>query len=399
MAEFFYKAISPQSKKVRGVIKASDEAAARAVLKRQSYLTVSLQEKSSRSLLAFLLKRVSIKDKIIFTEQLGVMIKSGLSVVEALKSLSDETTNRYFKEVILDVKSKVEGGTELSGSLAAYPKVFPEVYIQIVKSGEISGALDEVLARLATQLEKDYDLVSKVKSAMIYPIIITILLIAVIIIIITYIIPKLKDVFAEAGAELPIATRILIVISDIFVKYLWLAVIVFVILFFAFRFVISRGRGQKIWHQLKLKLPVFGNFSKKIILARFTQTFSSLSGAGVPVLKIFETSQNVITNAIIKEDVAKIAQDVKQGVPISFAFKKSRNFPPMVAQLVSVGEKSGEMQEVFRILANFYEKEVDAIARNLSTAIEPIIMIVMGLGVGFIMVSVLQPIYGLVSAM
>lgn len=399
MANFSYKAVSATDKKIRGIIKASSEEGARKLLERQQFTVISLEEQNKGGLSLNFLKRVSIKDKIIFTEQLGIMIKSGLSVTNALKSLQDETQNKYFAEAINDIRSQVESGTALSTALAAHPRIFPEVYIQVVKSGEVTGALDGVLNRLGLQLQKDYDLIAKVKGAMIYPIIVVTLLIGVMIVIVTYIIPKLKDVFAEAGSELPISTRILLFISDGFIKYSWVIVIGVILFIIVFRFITRKGQGQIIWHTIKMKLPVFGPFTKKIIFARFTQTFSSLSGAGVPVLKIFETTQNITGNVIISNEIKSIADDVKNGVPVSFAFRKSKHFPRMVAQLAAVGEKSGEMQDVFELLANFYEKDVDNMAKNLSAAIEPLIMIVMGLGVGFILISVLQPIYGLVGQM
>lgn len=399
MANFSYKAVSATDKKIRGIIKASSEEGARKLLERQQFTVISLEEQNKGGLSLNFLKRVSIKDKIIFTEQLGIMIKSGLSVTDALKSLQDETQNKYFSEAINDIRSQVESGTALSAALAAHPRIFPEVYIQVVKSGEVTGALDSVLNRLGLQLQKDYDLIAKVKGAMIYPIIVVSLLIGVMIIIVTYIIPKLKDVFVEAGAELPMSTKILLFISDGFVKYSWVIVIGVILFIIGFRLITRKGQGQIIWHTIKMKLPVFGPFTKKIIFARFTQTFSSLSGAGVPVLKIFETTQNITGNVIITNEIKNIAIDVKNGIPVSFAFRKSKHFPRMVAQLAAVGEKSGEMQDVFELLANFYEKDVDNMAKNLSAAIEPLIMIVMGLGVGFILISVLQPIYGLVGNM
>lgn len=399
MVNFIYKAISSQNKKIRGIVKASSEFGARKLLEKQRFTIISIMEQNKIGISFNFLKRVSIKDKIIFTEQLGIMIKSGLSVTDALESLADETQNKYFADAINDIKSQVESGTALSKALEAHPRIFPEVFIQVIKSGEVTGALDGVLSKLGTQLQKDYDLVAKVKSAMIYPIIVITLLIGVMIIVVTYIIPKLKDVFTEAGTELPISTKILLFISDSLIKYSWGFIIGLVIIIFIFRFLTSKGKGQIIWHTIKIKIPVFGPFSQKIILARFTQIFSSLSGAAVPVLKIFETTENIVGNVVIRQDLKNIALDVKNGIPVSFAFRKSKHFPRMVSQLVSVGEKSGEMQSVFELLANFYEKDVDNMAKNLSSALEPIIMIVMGLGVGFILISVLQPIYGLVGTM
>lgn len=399
MANFIYKAISRQNKKIRGIVKASSKIGARKLLEKQRFTIISITEQNKTGISFNFLKRVSIKDKIIFTGQLGIMIKSGLSVTDALESLADETQNKYFAESINDIKNQVESGTALSKALEAHPRIFSEIFVQVVKSGEITGALDGVLGKLGAQLQKDYDLVAKVKSAMIYPIIVITLLIGVMIIVVTYIIPKLKDVFTEAGTELPVSTKILLFISDSLIKYSWGFIIGLVIIIFIFRFLTSKGKGQIIWHTIKIKIPVFGPFSQKIIMARFTQIFSSLSGAAVPVLKIFETTESIVGNIVIRQDLKNIALDVKNGVPVSFAFRKSKHFPRMVSQLVSVGEKSGEMQSVFELLANFYEKDVDNMAKNLSSALEPIIMIVMGLGVGFILISVLQPIYGLVGAM
>lgn len=400
MENYQYKAFSPEGKKIHGLVKASTLEGARNVLVKQKFTVVNLSKQSpGLAVVGNIFKRVSVKDKIIFTEQLGVMIKSGLSVVEALRSLEDEMGNHYFKNALFEIRNQVESGSELSRAMATFPKIFSEDYIQVVKSGEVTGSLSDVLKRIADHLQKDYELVAKIKGAMIYPIIILILLLGVIIIIITFIIPKLKGVFEDAGTTLPLSTRILMAVSDNFLKYSWLIVIVLFFSIIAFRLLTRRGRGQIIWHTIKLKLPVYGTFSTKVAMARFTQIFASLSSAGVPILNIFETSQNTISNVVIKNELIKIGEDVGNGVPISFAFKKSKHFPPMIAQMATVGEKSGDMNEVFSIISNFYEKEVDQMAKNLSAAVEPIIMVVMGLGVGFILMSVLQPMYGLLDTM
>lgn len=398
MATYSYRALSAQGKKVKGLVRASTEAGARRLLQQQQFTVLSIGEKKEQSPFRNFGKRVSIKEKIIFTNQLGVMIKSGLSVTEALKSLGGETQNKYFREAINDIRSQVESGSALSDCMAKYPKIFPEVYVEVIRSGEVTGSLDTVLKRLSIQLEKDYELIAKVKSAMIYPIIVFCLLIGVVVIIVTYIIPRLKDVFVSVDSELPVSTRILLAVSDFSVRYFWLCAIFFVVFVFVFRFVTCQGAGQLIWHRIKLRIPIFGVFSRKIILARFTRTFGALSAAGVPVLSIFNTTARVVGNVVFKKDIENIAADVRNGVPMSFAFRKSKNFPTMVAQLTAIGERAGDMQEVFQLLADFYEKEVDNIAKNLSSMLEPIIMIVMGLGVGFILMAVLQPIYGLVSA-
>lgn len=394
---FTYKAKDRQGHQISGDIEASDESGAVTSLREKGYYVSTITPINTKSLMPEIFNRVSAKDKIVFSQQLGVMIKSGLSLVEALEALKGEQNNKKFAKVINDVISDVKGGTPLSVAFEKHPNIFDPVYTNTIASGEKSGKLDEVLQSLTLQLEKDYALTSKLKSAMIYPIVVVFIMIVVVIIILVYIIPQLKVIFEDSGAALPPITRAVIALSD-FVKEDIIYIIIGVIaLAIGVRFAGGTDKGRHILDRIKIKLPVFGALNVKSYMARFARTFSGLSKSGLPLLEIFRTSKLVINNVIYQDEIDKMMKKVEVGEPVSKVIKDSKYFPSMVGNLVSVGEKSGSLDTVFDTIANFFDKEVDAITNNLSALLEPVLMVFMAVGVVFIILSVLQPIYGLMN--
>jgi type IV pilus assembly protein PilC len=386
-------------KPVKGSLDAPTYAEALSQLRKREGIIVELSEVKRAGLAKFFgRKGLNLKERIIFTEQLAVMLNAGITLLQALKSLEEEAQNKKAKKLFGALATELEGGTPFSKILEKYPESFSDVYSHMVKSAEKSGNLADILMKLTDQQRKEYDLKGKVKGALIYPAVVSVLMVGVITLVVTFVIPRLSSLFTETGTELPWTTKLILGLSDFMITKWYILIIAIVGLVFGLKWVGSTKKGRRILDTIKLKVPVIGNFTSKAIIARFAQTFSFLSTAGVPVLEIFETLKGVMGNAVYSDEIERIAREVENGTPLSTSLRKSKRFPAMVPQLVKVGEQSGDLAGMFKVLGNFFEKEVDTMAKNLSTILEPIIMIIMGAVIGFILVAVLQPIYGLINA-
>jgi type II secretory pathway component PulF len=325
------------------------------------------------------------------------MIRAGLPIIKSLEALRKQSENHYFQDVISQMINAVKGGQTLSKSMARYPHIFSEIYIAVVKAGEETGQLASVLLTLSEQQEKEADLISKIKSAMIYPAIILCTLIGVAFLIIFFVLPNLEKIFTESGQQLPILTRILLGTSKVFTSYWYIIFPVLIGIFFALRIWFKTDQGRTIYDRLKITTPVFGNLSKKVYMARFSRTMAMLVQASLPILQSLKIVQKTISNVHYNEAFNRINKAVESGKPLSEAIDKEVLFPAMVAQLTNLGEQSGNLESVLLEVANFYDKEVDAVTRNLSALLEPLLLLVMGAGVGFVVAAVLGPIYGMVQ--
>lgn len=385
----------------KGEVEAESPAAARERLRAEGYLLLELHQatKTTRGATGGLLKRkkVSLKDKIIFTRQLSVMIKAGLSLVKALQALQKQSENAYFKDVVGIMINQVKGGQTLSKAMSRTPKIFPEVYVAVVKAGEQTGQLAEVLLNLAEQQEKEADLISKVKGAMIYPGVILVTMVGVGFLIVFFVLPSLTAIFADSGQKLPFLTRMLLGTSDFIRQYLLILLPILVGLFYLMRRWFATKSGQGFYDHLKVSVPVFGGLTKKLYMARFSRTLAMLTKASLPIIQSIQIVEKTINNVHYKGAFMRIEQAVESGKSLSMALDKEPLFPPMVSQLTSLGEESGNLESVLLEIAEFYDKEVDTISRNLSTLLEPLLLIIMGIGVGFVVAAVLGPIYGLVQ--
>lgn len=394
--EFLYKAKNKEGEITKGSVEAKDKAEASLLLRQKNLYVIEM--KSGGGFSRSFNKKVSVKDKIVFTEQLSVMIKAGVSIVDALDSLKEESENKYFKSQLTEIIQDVSGGAPFSKALSKHPTIFNQIYISMVKSGEESGKLDMVLNRLSMQLNKEYELNRKIRGALAYPIFVVCTLIVVIVLILSLVLPQLKTVFDASGVSLPLLTRAMIGMGT-FLKnyglYLFAGVIILIIFLFRFR---KTPKGKEFFDLLILKIPIISNLYKKTYMARFARTFAALTSSGLPLLDVFKISGDTIGNIKYKREIEQMGSKVKSGQPISKTLKDSPLFPKMVGQLASVGEKSGSLDEVFDTIANFYDRDVDALASNLSTLLEPVLMVVLGVIVGLIILSVIQPIYGLVNA-
>ncbi len=341
---------------------------------------------------------ISGKDRIILTQQLSIMAKSGLPISQALHSLAEETTNKSLVKVVNKIAQDVEGGTSMSQAFAKHPEVFNSVYISILKAGEKSGKVDEVLMRLATQEEKDYDIKNKVKGALAYPIFVLVAMAVIVTLIMVFIVPQIQAVFDENSLQLPLMTKAIIAISML-IRHQFIFIIIGVIaLFVGYKMYYRSEKGHYQIDLLKINMPVFGALNRKVSIARFARIFSTLLTSGLPMLEIFSTAQGVMGNEVFRREIDKAGKDIENGLEISLALKKQPHIPKMMIQLTAVGEKSGNIDVIYENLANFMEKEVENITRNLTTLLEPALMLIMGAVIGSIVIAVLLPIYSMSSS-
>jgi len=391
--------IKLEGKTTKGEIEAGTEQEAAASLREKGGVVLAVApKKDARPIIGRLKGRVSLKDKILFTKQLAVMIKAGLPLDQALKVLSEQIPSKSMGRAIHDMARDVEGGIPLSQSMDKHPGIFPAVYVNLIKSGERSGKLEDVLFKLADQQEKDYELISKVRGAMIYPIVIFAALLGVMAIIILFVMPQIQKVFDDLDAALPLPTRILLSTSAFAREWFFVIAALFIGGIVGLRFYVRRSEeAHAWWDRVKLKVPIFGPLMKKIAMARFTRTTATLITAGLPMLEILDTVADVMGNVVYRDAVRRTRNQVEAGVALSKALSDEKIIPTIVSQVVAIGEKSGNLDFSLANIADFYDKEVDATTRNLSSILEPILMIAIGVGVGFVVISVISPIYNLVN--
>lgn len=337
---------------------------------------------------------VSTTEKIFFAQNLSIMIKAGLSLDQSLESLGYQTRNRYFKEAIIQIKQKIEKGISFSESLSLFPKIFSTIFINIIKVGEESGKLDNSLKELAIQMKKSHELVSKIKGALIYPIIVMVAMVSIIFFMMIFIIPQITQIFESFGTKLPIATQVLISVSKFSAKNGVAIVIGFILILILLIRMIKILKVKYFLDKAVLKAPIIGSIVKKVNLAKFSRTFCSLLKTGVPIIETLGLSALVLNNLVYQKELFKTAEIVKKGEAIAKTLKESPAlFPPVVVQMVDVGEKTGTLDTILENLAEFYEEEIDQIMTNLPQIIEPILLLFLGVGVAFIAVAILMPMY------
>jgi type IV pilus assembly protein PilC len=396
---FSYTGRNPSGKKEKGELDAPNVKEAVVVLKTRGLIVTGLTPKHESPIhIPWFSGKVSLKEKIIFTRQLAVMIRAGLPISEALRALSEQTANKKMAKTTLAVATDVEGGTSFSQALGKHPDIFPPLYRNLIKTGEVSGKLEEVLFRLSDQQEKDYELTSRVRSAMIYPIVIFTALLLVVGIIVVFVMPQIQKIFTEFNAPLPIPTRILIGAAGFLQRFALFVFAGLVAFTFGLRFLIRRSSQVKaVIDTLALKFPIFGPLSVKVTMARFTNTVSTLIAAGLPMLQVLETTVDLMGNMHFADAMRRVKKEVENGVALSQALRREKIIPVIVAQVAAIGEKSGNIDDAFKNLGDFYDREVDATTKNLTALLEPLLLIVIGIGVGFVVTSVILPIYNLVN--
>lgn len=338
------------------------------------------------------LAKVKLEDKVIFSRQFATMINAGVPIAQSLNILQKQSESKKLQAAISDVGKQVTGGATLANAMSSHPEVFDGVYVNMVRAGEAGGILDQVLERLATQQEKDAEVVSKVKGAMIYPAVITTATVTAFFFLMTVIVPKLSAIFEDAGADLPIYTKIMLGISKFLVKDWYIVIGGAVGAAVLFTRWYHTEKGRRTADKLFLKAPIFGPILVKVNIARFARTFGSLMASGISVLDAINATKSALSSTVYQDELASVAQKVKNGRPMSEQLSASPNFPAIVGQMLAVGEETGKVDEILLKLAEFYEKEVDNVVAGITSIIEPILIMVLGGMVGFIVISVFGPI-------
>lgn len=345
------------------------------------------------------LNRIKSKDIVIFSRQFAVMLKASVPVVKSLRILIKQTSNPRLQKVIAVLSDEVDGGMRLSHAMAEFPHVFSEFFVAMIKSGETSGQLDEVLEYLANSQEKDYDLISKIKGAMTYPIFIVCALVGVGLVMMIVVVPKLTAILTETGGTLPITTQILISVSGFLKNYWWLILILLILAIIGIRYSTKTASGKRFWDIFVLRIPIFGQLFRKIYLVRFTRSLATLTSGGIHLVEALKITSEVVGNRVYRDILEKTIKEVEEGNQIASVLIQSKDVPPMVSYMVSVGEQTGKLDVVLSKLSDFYSREIDNLVVNLVSLIEPIIMLVLGLAVGVMVAAIIMPMYNLASAL
>jgi type IV pilus assembly protein PilC len=400
MAEFAYDAINAQGLLTSGVISAPDVSNAREQLQARGLLPSSLSERAAAGEDSFgsMFKKVKPKSLQIFARQLATMIEAGVSVVAALVTLEDQTEDKYLKEVVGEVRADVESGMIFSRALARHPKVFSRLFVAMVAAGESSGTLDVVLDRVATQIEKETKLKRRVKSAMVYPAVVITFATLVLIFMLMFIVPVFQKVFDELNGQLPTPTRIIIGMSHALRGYWFIIFPLIGLIVYGVRRLKHTPEGTKRWDQFKLKVPMkIGDVVQKVALARISRTLATLVAAGVDIISALDIAAGTAGNWVLETALQRTSERVHDGVPISVPLQEDPIFPPMVGQMVKIGEETGELDKMLSKVADFYEDEVDASIASLTSIIEPLLMICVGAMVGTIVISMYLPMFKLLT--
>ncbi|MFA6252940.1 MAG: type II secretion system F family protein [Patescibacteria group bacterium] len=395
MATYKYRARSMDGESLSGIVEAPGENEAAELLGERGLIVLSLVAGKKKNFkgININLGGVNQKDLVIFSRQLAVMISATIPIVQALRILSQQTSNPVFTDKIIEIANDVDGGMKLSDAMSKHSKIFSNFFVAMIKSGETSGRLEEVLEYLADQMEKDYDLVARIKGAMIYPVVILVGLVGVSVLMMVYILPKLTPMLKESGAELPAITNWLIAISDFMVSSWYYILFILLILAFIFVYWTKSQSGKNMWDSIKIKIPIFGGLFKKIYLVRFTRSLHTLIKGGVPISMALRITAEVVDNKAYADLIMKTVAEVEAGNSISTLFAKSPLVPKMLSQMMIVGEKTGRIDTILERLSDFYSREINTMVANMTTLIEPLILILMGVGVGGIVAAIMLPMY------
>ncbi len=397
MARFNYNVKDTLGKTQKGIVEATTIVHATNLLHEKGFYIVSLKEYSPPISLSIGGDKISFDELVHFTRQLSTMITAGLTLVESLSILEQQLNKPSLLKLVTQIETEVQGGKSFAEVLEKYPKIFPPIYIALVKAGEASGKLDVILTRLADNLEKSRDFRNKVRGTLIYPTIVISGMGIVSFIVMTVVVPRLTVMYKEFGVALPLPTQILIAISSFLINSWYLmigATVLGVILFLKWK---NSWMGKHVLAAISLKIPVFGPLIKEATLVEVTRTLSMLVEGGVPILLALQISQDATSNILYKETFAQASKRVEKGSPLSEPLSNNNLFPPILSQMVSVGEQTGKLGDSLLKLSRYFESEAETAIRSLTTMMEPLIMVVLGLGVGFLVMAVLLPIYSLTS--
>ncbi|CAN5886847.1 type II secretion system F family protein [soil metagenome] len=396
MSEFVWEARARTGELRKGVMDADDEPAVQARLRSQQLMPTKIKKKGK----AFSLKfgtGVDLKEVVTFTRLFATMIDAGLPIVQCLDILCNQTDNKSFAVVLRDVKANVEQGATFSDSLRRHPKIFDALYVNLVQAGEVGGILDTILNRLAGYNEKAIKLRRQVRGAMVYPSAVVIIFTGVLSILLGWVIPSFKTIFKDLGAsdELPWLTQVVITVSETFIGYLPLVILVVIGAVVALMYIYKRPAGKRFFHRMMLKAPIIGNVLRKVAVARFTRTLGTLLASGVPILDALEIVAKTSGNMVIEEAIMYARAKISEGKNMASPLMETNVFPPMVVQMVGVGEQTGALDAMLGKIADFYEEEVDVAVAALTSLIEPIMMVGIGGTVGVVLIAMYLPIFSI----
>ncbi len=387
---------------IKGSIEAESTALVANKLRQMGYVPIAIDKKDVSGVkreihIPGVGNRVKLKELSVFSRQFATMINSGLTLLRSLQILAVQTDSKPLAEVITQVRTEVESGASLSQALSHHPKVFSKLYVAMVRSGETGGVLDEVLLQLSATIEKQVELRHKIRSAMTYPAVVLGLVVVILTAMLVFIVPLFKGFYKSLGGTLPLMTRVLITVSNIFVKAFPLLVLLAIGAAYGFKRWIQTDKGRARWDRIKLRVPVFGGLVHKVSMARFARTFSVLLRSGVPILEALEITKETSGNTVVAAALDDVQLGVKVGEPISRPLENHKVFPPMVVQMMAVGEESGALDELLEKIADFYDSEVEATVNSLTSLLEPLLIVVLGGCVGLMVISLYLPMFNIIK--
>lgn len=402
MLTYQYTARNPQTgKTIKSSVQADSEAAAAKLISAEGLVPTDIKqgEAGLGGLFSGFGNKVNAKDRVLFSRQLSTLINAGVPLLQSLRSVNQQTTSKPLQIVVSGIIGDVEGGSTLANAMGKYPRVFNQVYLSLISAGESSGTLDKALDRLAVQQEKEADLNSKIRGAMIYPIVVLVVMVAVVGFMVVKVLPQVKLLYSGMkGAQLPLVTRMLLAVSDFTIKFWWVVLIVLAVgAFFTTKWA-RTGPGKEVIDKFKMKGWPIGKLFMKVYMARFTRTGSTLVASGVPLLQVLSITSDAVNNVHIQRAILRAADKVKGGKSLADSIENDDNFLPLVPNMLRIGEQSGAIEQMMGKVADYYEKEVDTEVANISSIIEPVMMVLLGVVAFIIVAAVLLPIYGLAGS-
>lgn len=399
MAVFNYKVVDKNGKSQKGTVEAPSRDGAEKKLKSEGFSIMSLTEQNNPMAGGLIKKKVKAKDLAVFCKQFSAVIKAGVTIISALELMGDQIENKTLRAAVQEAKTYVEKGGTLADALRVNSDVFPPIMINMVAAGEMSGNLEVCLDRLVTHFEKDNALSAKIKGAMVYPIMVGVVMVIVVIVVMVAVIPNFSSMFEEMGAELPLATRIMMACSNFLLHKWYIAIIVVVAVVVLFKAAKKTSAGEQLSANIALKAPIFGNLNIKSACARFARTMSTLMASGISMIDAVEQVAKMMDNKIIREGLMDAKTQVAKGIPLSKPLKDMEMLPQMLAAMTKIGEETGDIEEMLSKVADYYDEEVDDATNRLTAAMEPLIMIILACLVGMIVAAVYGPIMSMYEAM
>lgn len=399
--KLYYRAVSQHGKPTTGMIEAKDAKEAAFYLRKHQLIPIKIVEAGKSDImhrLTLMFKKTSGGDLIFFTRQLASMLTSGLTLMQSLQVMKNQANKVAMSELVSGVISDIENGSTLSAALEKNPKFFSPIYIALIRTGETSGLLDKVLARLADNLEKQQKLKQTIRGALMYPIIVILMMIAVITIMMIFVVPQLSSLYGNLNISLPFTTVVIVALSDFSVKFWPIILVALIVGFFSFRKWYKTKTGRTLFDGFILKIPIFGKIISLAMTAEFTRTFGLLIGSGSLIVDSLQKTADIVGNVHYKSAINVVATRVEKGISVGDSMEASPIFPPMVVEMVKIGEQTGKLDESLLRVSEYYEREVEQSVRTITTLLEPIIMVFLALGVGFLIFAIITPIYNLMSA-